>query len=279
MAWKDVLVFADTTEQGACRAKVAADLAASQSARLSIAVFSHRKLAGSRDPKVRTGAAAHAIAEADAKKVATGVEDYAPAMKGKVVAIAPVDENDDCIVVEEAGELSAASDIVVAGYPSDAPEHKIGQQLFEGVLLRGGRPCIALPAWTEVRPIGRRILVAWTSTREAARAVHDALPLLRRAEEVQIFVSGAGADFDSRGPRGLARLEDHLKQHGVKLAAPCIADGHQDIAHLIKHHAANFKADLIVMGGYGRSPLEELITGGVTRKLVDEHDVPVLFSH
>lgn len=275
MAWKDVLVFADTSAHGSVRAACAAQLATAHGARLTVATFSHTRVPDA--PHAPHGSAAHKAAEKEAAQLAAAAEAANAGLKGMVASLAPI--SDHTGIAQAAAELGSTSDVVITAYPKDEHEHNLGRTLFESTLLKSGRPVLVLPAWDAPQTVGKRVLIPWTTTKEASRAVHDALPLLLKADEVQLFVSGSGADFDHRGPYGLSRIEDHLTHHGVKLAPPCINDGHMDIGFLILDYAKDFNADLIVMGGYGHSPVQEAIVGGATKKMLDHAKTAVLFSH
>lgn len=140
----------------------------------------------------------------------------------------------------------------------------------------------------------RRALVAWADTRESARAVRDAIPLLARAAQVDL-VSFA---HDSRGDgpqhrASLERVAAYLGGHGVPAvptllsqAEPSLGErmrraGAADVAvaEALLSHAADVHADFIVMGGYGHSRLREMVLGGVTRTMLETMTVPVLMSH
>jgi nucleotide-binding universal stress UspA family protein len=123
---------------------------------------------------------------------------------------------------------------------------------------------------------GQRVLVAWNASREAARAVTDALPLLSRAERVEVVA------FDSTGDHGEVPGADialFLSRHGVKASAARQSAPGVDVGSQILSRAADVDADLIVMGAYGHSRLRELALGGATRSMLDAMTVPVLMAH
>ena len=144
------------------------------------------------------------------------------------------------------------------------------------------------------QPILGRALVAWSDTRESARALRDALPLLARATQVEL-VSFANADRVV-GPSRQASLQqvaDYLGRHGVQAKTTVLSQGAPSVgermrlgwvpdvtvAEALLSHAADTHADFIVMGGYGHSRLWELVLGGVTRTMLETMTVPVLMSH
>jgi nucleotide-binding universal stress UspA family protein len=109
--------------------------------------------------------------------------------------------------------------------------------------------------------------------------VHDALPLLRQAEEVVILIIDAGKLGPRFGPQPGAGILAHLGRHGVAVRVKAVESGGAAIVGLILVQAAEEKADLLVMGGYGHSRLREMILGGVTRHMLERMSVPVLFAH
>lgn len=163
------------------------------------------------------------------------------------------------------------ADMVVHGrsaQPQDAE-----RRLFATLLLSSGRPLLLVPPG-ESRTVFERIVVAWKPTREAARALHDALPLLR-ARAVELLTIGPGDDDRERTDA----LLGHLALHGVTATATHVARGSDGTGRTLLAFAQEHRADLIVAGGYGRSRVSEQVFGGVTRVLFEHAEVPVLFSH
>lgn len=145
----------------------------------------------------------------------------------------------------------------------------------------------------EAAPL-RRALVAWSETRESARAVRDALPLLARATHVELV--SFTKDGRSEGSSHRASLEGvvaYLARHGVQAMPTVLSQAEASVgermrrggvpdvavAEALLSHAADMHADFIVMGGYGHSRLWELVLGGVTRTMLETMTVPVLMSH
>jgi nucleotide-binding universal stress UspA family protein len=138
----------------------------------------------------------------------------------------------------------------------------------------------------------RRVLVSWADTRESARALRDALPLLERASHVEL-VSFADAGQDEATQASLQRVAEHLARHGISATTTVLSQGEPSlgermrrgwmpdvaVGEAVQSHAADIDADLIVMGAYGHSRLWELVLGGVTRSMLESMTVPVLMSH
>jgi nucleotide-binding universal stress UspA family protein len=148
---------------------------------------------------------------------------------------------------------------------------------FEGALFKSGRPVLLVPTEEQPRSIGRRIVVAWKAKREAARALADAEPFLREADQITVVTVDATPDGYGQGPgRDISAYLAH-KGFNVELRN---VDGLGQPAELaLIKEARALEADLIVMGGYGHSRLREFIFGGVTRALSRNATIPVLMSH
>ena len=160
-----------------------------------------------------------------------------------------------------------------------APDYRMAQDLVEQVVLRSARPTLILPFAGRFDSIGSNVMVAWDDSREAARALSDALPLLRLAERVQVVSwneAGAGDDKTLR-PR-LDALHQWLMWQGVP-ADVRVETTDIGIADAMLSRAADLGADLIVMGAYGHARWSERVLGGATRGLLASMTVPVLMSH
>jgi nucleotide-binding universal stress UspA family protein len=178
--------------------------------------------------------------------------------------------------LEAVAREARCSDLVVIGQKNKDWQSGVTKDFEERVLLATGRPVLAVPYAYERKPVGRRILVAWNGSREAARAVGDAMPLLERAQHVQIAVFRPDA---SQGDLPGADLAAHLARHGAKAKVSRHEASDIDVGNLLLSTAFDAQVDLIVMGAWGHSRLAELVLGGVTRTLLESMTVPVLMSH
>jgi nucleotide-binding universal stress UspA family protein len=152
------------------------------------------------------------------------------------------------------------------------------EQVEETVLLRSGRGCLFLPPrGTPPKSYGT-ILVAWKETREAARAVAEALPFLLQARQVIVGLieeKGASEQYHIEAGADIGR---YLSRHGVSAEIRKIG-GWADAGEAVLNEAKMIGADLIVMGGYGHSRFREWVMGGATRHLLGHASVPVLMAH
>jgi len=120
------------------------------------------------------------------------------------------------------------------------------------------------------------VLVAWDGSREAARAIADAMPLLERAVHVTVLAVNPGPDL---GDEPCADITLHLARHNVPAEAAHMVSEDLDTADALLSRAADLSVDLIVMGAYGRRRLRDLVMGSVTGHLLRHMTVPVLMSH
>ena len=146
-------------------------------------------------------------------------------------------------------------------------------------VMSSGRPVLMVPFAGDFPTVGDRVLVAWNASREAARAVNDALPLLEKASLVTVLAVNPRHGIGGHGDVPAADIALHLARHGVRAeAAHTVANDIPDGEALLSY-AADIGADLIVAGAYGHSRARELVFGGVTRTLLAEMTVPVFLSH
>jgi nucleotide-binding universal stress UspA family protein len=168
-------------------------------------------------------------------------------------------------------------DLIVASQPEFEARKLIAPGVPEDVLLSSGVPILLLPYGWKPRPIGQQVLIAWKSSREAARAVHDAMPFLTRAQKVTAFTFAPQPDGLGEEP---ASLIDHLQRHGVR-AEPSRWPGGGELTPVDALFASldAEDADLVVAGAYGHARWVEGLFGGATRDLVRQPSLPVLLSH
>jgi nucleotide-binding universal stress UspA family protein len=175
--------------------------------------------------------------------------------------------------------IARNADLIVVGEPRPEESGTDESALVEAAFMDTGRPALVVP-YVGVRSMPpERVLIAWDGSREAARAVHDALPLLRVAQEVVILIADAGKMGPRFGPQPGSGIQAHLGRHEVAARVKAVESGGADIAGLIMAQVDEEKTDLVVMGGYGHSRLREIMLGGVTRHMLQRMTLPVLFAH
>jgi nucleotide-binding universal stress UspA family protein len=172
------------------------------------------------------------------------------------------------------GQIARRFDLAVVG--QDDPEKEDAEALAaEGALFESGRPLVLVPYIHKAGLKLDRVMVCWDGSRPAARAVADAMPLLRRARQVDVVIVAQAKSDEMPG----ADVAEHLARHDVNVAVQRIARGDIDVKDALLNYAADSAADMIVMGGYGHSRMREFILGGVTRGMLASMTVPTLMSH
>jgi nucleotide-binding universal stress UspA family protein len=165
-------------------------------------------------------------------------------------------------------------DLVILGQRT--PDHSTGLDAPQEVVLACGRPVLIVPYAGHIERIGETAIVAWNGSREAARAVQDALPLLSAAASVTIFLVNPEEAADIADAHNLVI---HLARHGLNAKKLVVREDILAVSDTVLAQVAALDADLLVMGAYGHSRLREMILGGVTRDVLRNMNVPVLMSH
>jgi nucleotide-binding universal stress UspA family protein len=165
------------------------------------------------------------------------------------------------------------ADLLILGQP--ASKSSAAMISPSAAVLGCGCPVVVVPFIGRGEHTGQRILAAFNGSREASRAINDALPLLSQAKAVTLLSVDPGES-------GISRLEaekSHLECHAVPVRTETISSGDVVVSDIILSRAADVGADLIVMGAYSHSRLREAIVGGVTRDLLRQMTVPIFMSH
>ena len=174
-----------------------------------------------------------------------------------------------------------SADLVIAGQddPGD-PESFIGDGFREHLILSAGRPVLFVPYTGFFPALGQFPMIAWDGGREAARAIHDAMPLLTACERATIVTIDANRDAAPAKRIAGSDIAACIARHGVEVAVEAhVAGTDASAGDVLLSRAADLGADLIVMGGYGHARLRELVLGGATRTFLESMTVPVLMSH
>jgi nucleotide-binding universal stress UspA family protein len=182
---------------------------------------------------------------------------------------------------EDAPALHARyADLTILGQlDPDRAEAEIIRPHPEQITLASGRPVLVVPYAGRFETVGQRVLIGWNATREAARAVNDAMPLLAAAEIVTVLTIDPREGPDGHGELPGADISLHLARHGVKAEIERTVSTGLGVGEVLLSRAADLGADLLVTGAYGHSRARELLLGGATRTLLQSMTVPVLMSH
>lgn len=181
-------------------------------------------------------------------------------------------------VVESLCHASRWNDLVVVERPQLNPDAPIGWGMVSRTVFGASAPVVVVPDSAKAITAGRRIAVAWNRSRESALAIRGALPLLARAESVQVFEGEP-----TENPLGLRYLPSldlraGFARRGIEATFTPFG-ARAEIGAALLNAAHSMDADLIVMGAWGHSRITELVLGGTTRHLFQYSDLPLLVAH
>ncbi|WAP70554.1 universal stress protein [Jiella pelagia] len=168
------------------------------------------------------------------------------------------------------------SDLVVVAQ-SHASQWQ-GGGLVTDVLFETGRPILFVPREGRYGAVGKRPVVAWNGTREAARAAFDAIPLMSAADVVRVLAIDPHRSGAKTGLAPVADLAASLARYGLTVEPNVTHSGDIGTADALLSYLADVGADLLVMGCYGHSRIREMLFGGVTRQILQQMTAPVLMS-
>jgi nucleotide-binding universal stress UspA family protein len=277
MAFKDLLVHVDNSKTCAARLDAAIRLAQSHDAHLAglyaKADFSIPGFAESQIP---------------AEVLAAGrqrIKDHAAAaetMFRQATEKAGVSAEWRCVSGDRVGVLALHgryADLTIVGQTDKDDPFSASMDLAGKLIFEVGGPVLVIPYIGTTDRFGERVMVAWNASREAVRAVHDALPVLERAKTVDVLFINPPGGAAGDGEIPSADICLHLARHGVSAEADHIEAHDIKVGDMLLSRAADKGVDLIVMGAYGHSRLRETVFGGATRHLLEHMTVPVLMSH
>lgn len=173
-------------------------------------------------------------------------------------------------------DLARLHDLVILPVPQI---EEFDRNYVAAAIFDSGRPTMLMPSGPGARPMGalNNILVAWDYSRAAARALSDAMPLLARARKVRVL--SIVNDTTRRTTCTLSDLDTYLSSHKIDYTLEQRTHEEGAIAEALRAAAREIDADLLVMGAYGHSRFREFMLGGVTRDILAQQTLPVLFSH
>lgn len=171
-------------------------------------------------------------------------------------------------------DLARLHDLLVLPVPEI---NSFDRSFIEPAIFQSGRPVILMPSDGKQLQSLDRVVLAWDYSRESARALADAVPLLRRAREVHVVIVFGEKQIATTCVTG--DLERFMAAHQVHYSLHQLdADG-KPVSELLLRHAAEINAGLLVMGAYGHSRMREFVLGGASRGVIDHVTLPVLLSH
>jgi nucleotide-binding universal stress UspA family protein len=176
-------------------------------------------------------------------------------------------------------QAALCHDLLVLGQRDAAMQGQVPGDFVESVIIASGKPALVLPYIASTPAACRVALVAWKSSREAARALSDALPLLARAEQVHVVAWPEHDGADGTGADPLAFLRSHGIEARRHLHPPLAGRATREVGELLLSLASDLDADLLVMGCYGHGRAREWVLGGASRTLLSSMTIPLLMSH
>ena len=281
MRFKDILVHLDGTEQAETRLRLAADLARRHEAHLTALHVVDLELPALIASEA-SGAATLADLLEDMRRDARAAASQAEAAfreRLRLDGTAGEWRSVEGIVRHQVALHARYADLVVVGQEVPGGDWPGAGAVVEQALFTSGRPVLVVPFAGRFETVGRRVLIGWNASREAARAVHDALPLIAQAEAATVLAVNPRPGPGGHGEEPGADIARHLARHGLKVGVDRISAPGVGDADLILNRAAELSADLLVVGAYGHSRFREMVLGGVTRTLLRQMTIPVLMSH
>lgn len=279
MSYKTILVHVDESTRAGERIKIAAAIAMTQNAHLIGTAMTgasrylvQAMMLADTDPNLRTHL------DFLRKRAERGLDDF-----DNCVRRLGLPSFEKRLVDDEAGAgvcLQARyADLVVIGQNDPGELSPVVMPDFpQYVVLHSGRPVLLVPYAGQFDDIGKRVLVAWDASMSATRAVAGAIPLLKRAQVVEVVVFNPQLQPQAHGAQPGADLAVFLARHGIKIDVS-LRQTDREIGDALLSLAADKDADLIIMGGYGHARFREILLGGATRTVLETMTVPVLMSH
>ena len=170
-------------------------------------------------------------------------------------------------------------DLIIAPQKQENSSAGMETDFTERLIMESGRPVLVIPAFGDFAEIGNEVLVAWNGTKEAARAVFDALPLMADAKNVAIAWVDPKDDLERGEVLPGTELAVSLARHDLNVVTKALPTDGLPVGDALLNQANESGADLLVMGAYGHSRIREFVFGGATRSILETMTLPVLMSH
>ncbi|HEY8003849.1 MAG TPA: universal stress protein [Phenylobacterium sp.] len=276
MELKDILLLIDPAAPNAACLALAAGLARAHGATVRGLCLYETPPPSLAEGYALGGAAVASVIRHEADAVAHLL---APAHRAFLKAMAqtglpPVWEPQPDFWVEQALARTATADLTIVGRSPADPDR--WREVLEDLALHGGAPVLVVPEGRPPRPSFQRAVIAWNGSREAKRALDDALLFLKGCPGVDLVVVEG-----RHGPPGsdLPGLVGHLQRHGVAANVIRLSRDDEPVADVLRRHCEHVGADLLVLGAYSHSRAGEQVFGGVTRSLLRNPAVTTFVSH
>lgn len=280
MPYKDLLLYLDDDKHCGQRTEIALALAKRHGARLKGITFAlnwtYPAYAGP-EFAVEFGESQKKVVDESARQLIGTFEGAA-----EKAGVEFASEIVTCNVSKAPAQLAfhaRHADLTVMGQP-DPDEEDVGfhEAVLDGVMFGSGRPVYAVPYIGKPNMQVRKAVIAWDGGKKAARALNDALPLLKDRAEVVVLVVNPEKRAGAHGENPGSDIAAHLKRHGINVTVDTQQNTQLAPATIILNYLTDYGADLLVMGAYGHSRLRERAFGGVTNTIMHQMTVPVFMS-
>lgn len=276
--WRDIAVFLDASSRGETIGRDAARLAQQHNAHL-IGIYGMKPLVSPPASSYARGGAIREVIEeqrrSEERQALTAgrwfsefLQEYAIGSEFRIVWSDGPDG--------DSALRALHCDLIVATHPK--LEHLPAGWSAEQLLRITGIPVLLIPtAWRGDR-VGRHVLIAWNRSREARRAVNDAMPFIAAADDVTILIVDGDRNPDRFGESPGSNLLGHLSRHEAKVQIAHVSSEGAPVAEVIVAEAIRRGADLLIVGASSRSRPAEALFGGVTRSLLSDSRSPMFIS-
>lgn len=259
--------------------KVAIDLCLQINAQLSVIVVSIASLPPMGDYPIGTADVWVKQRHQDLSALNKRVEEVETLVKNADISATVTQEYPEFARVGHVvGRRARYVDATMVG-PDLLANEELKRKVIEGALFESGRPVLLIPHGSKPTLRPKQVLLAWDSGVECTRAAREALDIMAGADDVHVTLIDPDSSSVANGPEPGADIAAYLAHHGVKVVVDRLPSENYATAHVLKRHAIDMSADLIVMGGYGHTRFLERIFGGVTRSIIDDPSLPILMAH
>ncbi len=277
MTIKNILVHIDHSEACNHRVKAAIDIAKQHNARLSALFVVPDYFVPS---YVEAQISADVITQINDQAIERARETLSAVKKQITDTGLSVDAFvEDGNLVGILNDYSRYTDLLILGQSQTDDPDNLSESLADHLVIEGGAPCLVIPYIGARQTLGKRVLVAWNESRECARALKNALPILKQAEKVTVLLIKQKSHDEEHSAIQKKVLLGYLADHDINANISICIDNHLDAGDTMIAEAIDNDDDLIVMGAYGHSRLREMVLGGATHHLLKQMVVPIFISH
>lgn len=275
MSIKDILVFVDDGPSNSDRTKTALHLAKRHDARLMAASLASMK------PIYAKSDNEEIIARMSYKQAHKYIDEFLDLAENTNIKVkAKVIEGNSTASAHKMAHYARNTDLVVLAQPDPSKDNFQRLRNFSrDVILLSGRPVLFIPYIGATKVGFKKAMIAWDGSPAASRSVHDAIPLLKDADEVVILVVESKKQQEFKRDVLVEDLVEHLSHHNINARIKRASPGKNDVSTTILNHIVENGIDLLVIGGYGTPNLKQKIFGNVSTILLSSMAVPVLMSH